>query len=238
MPKPLAAVGGLPLVWHVLAMYRRFGYQRFVLCLGHEGYLIRRWFGRSGDRVRSAMNGLGPAAQWFLRDDGLASSVEFVDSGPEAGTATRIRDAIEAWPAPMYAVAYADVLSDIDLTAQLSFQSEVAAAAVVASIRPVTPYGELITGPDHVVTEFREKQTASSMRVNGGFFILPSSLIQVLGSHERGAFEDAPVGRLVRDRRLRGYEHDGFWIGVDSGKELAAVNDMVRREAAPWILPA
>src|SRR5687767_7568878 len=36
LPKPLVPIGGRPIVWHIMDYYARFGFRRFVLCLGYK----------------------------------------------------------------------------------------------------------------------------------------------------------------------------------------------------------
>jgi len=46
LPKPMASIGGRPLLWHIMSYYAHFGHQRFVLCLGYRGGGIRDYFSR------------------------------------------------------------------------------------------------------------------------------------------------------------------------------------------------
>src|SRR5918994_1527877 len=44
IPKPLVSVGGRPILWHIMRHYASFGFNRFVLCLGYRGAMIRDYF--------------------------------------------------------------------------------------------------------------------------------------------------------------------------------------------------
>src|SRR4051794_21131913 len=44
IPKPMIPIGGLPILWHIMKSYSRFGFRRFVLCLGYKGWTIKRFF--------------------------------------------------------------------------------------------------------------------------------------------------------------------------------------------------
>ena len=58
LPKPMASIGGRPLLWHIMRYYAHFGHTQFVLCLGYRGGAIEDYFSerssarRLGDRVR------------------------------------------------------------------------------------------------------------------------------------------------------------------------------------------
>jgi glucose-1-phosphate cytidylyltransferase len=43
-PKPLVHVGGRPILWHIMDHYARYGFKRFVLCLGYKGEMIKDYF--------------------------------------------------------------------------------------------------------------------------------------------------------------------------------------------------
>src|SRR5688500_18669878 len=43
-PKPMVAIGGRPILWHIMRRYAAFGVKRFILCLGYKGDEIRNYF--------------------------------------------------------------------------------------------------------------------------------------------------------------------------------------------------
>ncbi|MGN6165222.1 MAG: sugar phosphate nucleotidyltransferase, partial [Flavisolibacter sp.] len=43
-PKPMVEIGGKPILWHIMKLYSRFGYNDFIICLGYKGYLIKEYF--------------------------------------------------------------------------------------------------------------------------------------------------------------------------------------------------
>ena len=43
-PKPMAEIGGRPVLWHVMKIYSSHGITDFVICLGYKGYVIKEFF--------------------------------------------------------------------------------------------------------------------------------------------------------------------------------------------------
>ena len=43
-PKPMVEIGGRPILWHIMHIYSRFGYNDFVLPLGYKGEVIKQYF--------------------------------------------------------------------------------------------------------------------------------------------------------------------------------------------------
>lgn len=39
-PKPLIEIGSKPIIWHIMKIFSKFGYNEFVICCGYKGYLI------------------------------------------------------------------------------------------------------------------------------------------------------------------------------------------------------
>ena len=43
-PKPMVEIGGKPILWHIMNIYSKFGYNEFVVCLGYKGDIIKQYF--------------------------------------------------------------------------------------------------------------------------------------------------------------------------------------------------
>src|SRR5207237_2163393 len=43
-PKPMIEIGGRPILWHIMHVYARHGFKRFVLCLGYKAEMIKEYF--------------------------------------------------------------------------------------------------------------------------------------------------------------------------------------------------
>ena len=44
VPKPLVPIGDAPVMWHLMKYYSHYGHNDFILCLGHKGEAIKRFF--------------------------------------------------------------------------------------------------------------------------------------------------------------------------------------------------
>ena len=43
-PKPMIEIGGRPILWHIMTLYSRHGFNDFIVCLGYKGYMIKEYF--------------------------------------------------------------------------------------------------------------------------------------------------------------------------------------------------
>jgi glucose-1-phosphate cytidylyltransferase len=210
-PKPLIEIGGRPIVWHVISIYMRQGFDRFLLLTGHQGSLV-------ADFVRET--------SW---PDGVRA--ECADTGadtPTGGRVHRVRDRL----AEPFCLTYADGLADIDLAALCRRHAESGAAATMTVVRPELPFGvALLDGRDRV-TGFREKPVAEQW-VNGGFFVLEPGALDYLA--DDAVLERAPLERLAADGALTAYRHTGFWRCLDTYKDAVALEELWASGAPPWV---
>jgi len=236
VPKPMLTVGGRPLLWHVMHVLGAAGGQEFVIALGHLGHVVKQFFlnfpAYAGDfRLR-----LGEGTPRWLPDFPEADwQVTCVDTGREASTGARLRDAARfasRWP---ILVAYGDVLADLDVAALVRCHRDHGRLATVTVARPASRYGVVSMTADQRVVRFDEKLPAGPDWVSAGFFVLEREAVQRYIPVDRDVmFEEEPVARLVADGQLQAFVHDGFWQPVDTPKDLAAVRAQWDSDQPPW----
>lgn len=43
-PKPMIEIGGMPILWHIMKRYSKFGINEFIICAGYKQDIIKKWF--------------------------------------------------------------------------------------------------------------------------------------------------------------------------------------------------
>lgn len=43
-PKPMIEIGGMPILWHIMKWYSKFGINEFIICAGYKQDFIKEWF--------------------------------------------------------------------------------------------------------------------------------------------------------------------------------------------------
>ena len=211
IPKPLVEIGGRPILWHVMGIYLRFGFRRFVLCTGYRGILIERFV----DSV----------------DWGGGVSVTCLDTGLDTPTGGRVRAAALRLGEVGFCLTYADGVADVDLGSLLAFHRGHGGLATVTVVRPELPFGVTEVGEDGRVRGFREKPRAEQW-VNGGFFVFEPGIADYL--EEDSVLEREPLERLATDGQLHAFRHEGFWDCMDTYKDAVLLNDLWAQGIAPW----
>ena len=210
IPKPLLRVRGVPIVEHVMGIYARRGFTRFVLALGHLG-----------DRIADHFGG-GAAGDW---------EIEFVDTGVDTPTGERLRRCVDV-AGPEFLATYADGVADIDLDALLRAHRQHGAPATVTTVPLPSQYGTLEIDGDDQVHGFREKPRLFDHWINAGFFVFSDSVFRDRGGAD---LERDLLPSLARDGLLRAFRHTGFWRSLDTYKDLQELETLVTEgEPPPW----
>lgn len=211
LPKPLAEIGGRPLIWHVMMHYRQSGLSNFVIALGHGGDAIRRYFAEAAP------------ADW---------SVALVDTGEDTMTGGRIRRLQPHLGGETFMLTWADGLSDVDIGALAAFHRRHGRLATVTAVAPPPRFGRLTLDGDRV-TQFAEKPTGAEGWINGAFFVLEPQVIDLIEG-DATVWETGPLPTLAANGQLMAYRHTGFWDCVDTASDLAALRREWDAGNRPW----
>jgi mannose-1-phosphate guanylyltransferase len=112
-----------------------------------------------------------------------------------------------------------DVLTDMDLSAQLAQHERTGARATLAliSVEDPSAYGLVRRAPDHSVTEFVEKPSAAEIDtnlINAGAYILERSVLEVIPARGTNASIEREVFPALVGHGLYGYESSGYWLDI------------------------
>jgi glucose-1-phosphate cytidylyltransferase len=232
-PKPMILVGDRPILFHIMKYYASYGHKEFILCLGYKGQLIKEYFLEYKDAIRDdfVLSDGGRTIE-VLRNDIEDWRITFVDTGLHANIGERLKAVQRFIGDDEYFLAnYADVLTDAplpDMIEQLAMRGKVAS---FLSVRPRYTF--------HVVTVDAEQQVCSidhvseaSIWINGGYFVFSREIFDYLGGGEDLVAE--PFNRLVSERQLLAYRHEGFWAPMDTFKDHQAIQSMYESGLRPW----
>ena len=233
-PKPMVEIGGRPILWHIMKIYRRHGHRRFILCLGYKGWVIKQYFLRYNEMHRDftvTMDGSRPLE--FLNTEGDEDwEVTLAETGQETGTGARlwrVRDYVQA---DTFCFTYGDAVGSVDVGALVDLHLAEGRVGTVTGVRPTSRYGEMRTD-GHRVTEFREKPTAEGV-VSGGFFVFQNGIFDYLNDDPQLFFELEPLRNLARDQQLSVYTHEGYWHPMDTYRDYLHLNQVWKEGDAPW----
>jgi glucose-1-phosphate cytidylyltransferase len=234
-PKPMVEIGGRPILWHIMKLYAHHGFEKFILCLGYKGWVIKSYFLRfhehesdftitlDGSRPLELLNRVGHEP-W---------RVTCAETGEETATGARlwrVRDYVDT---DTFLFTYGDAVGDVDLPTLVHRHWDEGRVATVTGVRPTSRYGEMhVEG--HRVTEFNEKPTLAEGFVSGGFFVFERTVFdRYLDDDPQLFLEHAPLRDLARDGELTVHPHEGFWHPMDTYRDYLHLNEVWKGDA-PW----
>jgi mannose-1-phosphate guanylyltransferase len=211
VPKPVVPLVDRPFIAFMLDWLHRHGVDDVVLSCG---------FMASGVR-----NVLGDGSAYGLR-------LRYVDEPEPLGTGGAVKFAEELLD-ERFLVLNGDVLTDIDLTAQLAQHERAGARATLALIPVEDPsaYGLVRCEQDGGVREFIEKpspdQIVDTRLVNAGAYVLQRDVLADMPAGQHVSIEREVFPTLVGDG-LYGYEASGYWLDIGTPERyLQATYDIL-----------
>jgi len=226
VPKPMIPVGAQPIVVHIMEHYAFYGHRDFVLCLGYLGSVIREFFGASPRGETETVSFALPRAGNV--------KVTLADTGLESMTGARVRKIQSLVKDEEFLLTYGDGVSDVPIDRAFQFHSSHSAAMTLTAVRPPSRFGEVEVDASGIAVSFNEKPQASGGLISGGYFICRPTLFGYLNDREDLVLESEPMRQMVRDRQLAAYTHEGFWQCMDTYRDWELLNDLDRKNEAPW----
>ena len=133
----------------------------------------------------------------------------------------------------MLCFTYGDGLSDIDVAKSIEFHKSHGRKATITGVVPPGRYGALVTSGDQV-TSFTEKPPGDlGSLINGGFFILNPSCIDLIDNFDI-SWEEYPLISLAEQGELKVFRHNGFWHAMDTLRDKTYLEQLWASEEAPW----
>jgi len=234
-PKPMVEVGGMPILWHIMRSYHAHGISEFIVCLGYKGYVIKEWFQNYRLHTADVTFDLGANTTTLHRTAAEPWKVTLVETGLDTmtgGRLRRVRDYIGDAP---FCFTYGDAVGTVDIRASIAFHQAHGKAATVTGVIPPGRFGALYLDGDEV-RGFREKPAGDNQLVNGGFFVLQPSVIDLIAG-DPTSWEAEPMEQLARAGELMAFRHDGFWQPMDTLRDKRLLDDLWASGKAPWRIP-
>jgi glucose-1-phosphate cytidylyltransferase len=230
-PKPMVEIGDRPILWHIMKHYAHHGFDDFVVALGYKGEVIKRYFTTYAALTSDLTVDLGTGTVTRLDEPKDQWQVTLVDTGQQTETAGRMLAAREHLGEGTFMMTYGDGVADVDLGALLAFHRSHGLLATVTAVHPVARFGQIEMDGDRV-RAFAEKPQMTEGWINGGFFVLEPGVFDVIpGDCD---WSKAPMERLAAAGQLAAYRHDGFWQCMDTLRDKLTLEDLWRRDRAPW----
>jgi len=198
LPKPVVTLVDRPMMVYMLEWLRGHGIDDVIMSCGFKATKVREV--------------LGDGSQ-------LGISLRFVEEPDPRGTAGALKFAEELLDG-RFLMLNGDVLTDLDLSAQIAQHGQTGATGTLALVPVLDPssYGLVKLGDDGTVAEFLEKPSADTVLdttlISAGAYVLERSVLDLIAPDKNVSIEREVWPALV-DHGLYGFVDDAaYWIDV------------------------
>jgi len=237
IPKAMVKIGHRPMLWHVMKIYAKYGFTDFVLALGNGGNLIKDYFMNYDVNVNDVTIKLGQK-DYVSRSEHQEKNwrITFVDTGDQAGTGARISRCQDYLAEDDFLVAYSDCLADINIQKLLDDHKKSDKITTVTGVMPHFRYGEFIVN-DNEAVKWNEISNLKSRVgwVNGGFMAFNKKIFKYLAPFNECVLEKEVYAKLVDDKQINVYKHEGFWQELDNDREYNFLRDLCEKNSEFWL---
>lgn len=235
-PKPMAKIGKMPIIWHIMKIYSHYGYKDFVLCLGYKGEMFKEYFLNFEElandftlKLRSNEERIFHHNHEHLED----WNITFVDTGEESMTGARVarvKNYLEG--EENFFLTYGDGLANVNINKLLEFHKDRDKIVTLTCVHPAT-FGGVIEYEGGLAKSFKEKPQLEGL-INGGFMVCNKKIFDYLSEDDSCVLEKEPMIKLANEGQLAAYYHDSFWYGMNTYKEYEELNKMWEAGQRPW----
>jgi mannose-1-phosphate guanylyltransferase len=211
MPKPVVPLVGRPFIAYMIEWLARHGVDDVILSCGFMA-----------DGVRSV---LGDGSE-------LGVHLRYIEEPRPLGTGGSLKFAEEMLDERFF-MLNGDVLTDMDLTAQLAQHERTGARATIALIPVEDPsaYGLVRLQEDGAVKEFLEKpgpEQIDTNLVNAGAYILERDVLRIMAPAGTNISIEREVFPALVGNGLFGYAANGYWLDIGTpSRYLQATFDIL-----------
>jgi glucose-1-phosphate cytidylyltransferase len=234
IPKPMAEIGGFPILWHIMKLYSHHGFNDFVILLGYKGFLIKQFFANYFLHQADVTIDLARNEIQTHESRSEPWKVTLLETGQDTMTGGRIKRAAAHVGDQPFLLTYGDGVADVDLTGLMQFHKQHGKAISMTTIQPEGRFGLVEADADHAVHNFREKPKGDTNWINGGFFVCEPKVLDYIPDDDKSIFEREPLQRMAADGELHAFQHHGFWQCMDTLRDHQLLNRLWDKGDPVW----
>lgn len=207
-PKPMVKIGKKPILDHIMNIYKKYGFNEFILALGYKKEQIEKY-------CKNRKN------------------IQLINTGKDTmtgGRLLRLKDYLKNEQSFM--LTYGDGVSSVNIKKLLLFHNKNKKIATLTAVRPPVRFGELGLKNNKVI-RFREKPQVTHGWINGGFFIFNREIFDFI-KNDKTMLERQPLEKLSNLNQLMAYKHKGFWQCMDTLRDKLYLNKIYNSGKIPW----
>ena len=237
IPKPMAEIGGKPLLWHIMKHFSQYGLNEFIVCGGYKVDIIKEYFKDFYIYESDITVDLKKNTIEIHKKRTEDWKVTVVDTGIDTDPARRIyavADYLLQDRSKDFLVTYGDCLSDVNISELINKHNDIGKLVTLVMAKP-QGRKQLLTIDENEMLDYDNLSpvVADAAWVNADCFIMNNAVIAYLdnaGNMEEKIFHD-----LAKIEQVATYKHEGYWTTVETWRDLLEAQKLWDDYKAPWI---
>ena len=231
MPKPLVKIGKYPILIHIMKIYSFYGFKDFIICGGYKFNHIKKFFKNYSD-LKIVKKENNQDIFFSKRKDWKINLVFTGHNTNTGGRLLKIKKLIKK--EKIFLLTYGDGLADVNIKNLLKYHIKNKKLATVTAVRPPGRFG-VLNIKNGKVKNFQEKVDNKDSWINGGFFVFNKEIFKYL-KKSSDSLEQNMLNKIAKKNQLSAFQHNKFWLPMDTLRDKTKLNDLYRKGNAPWIL--
>jgi len=214
-----------------MKIYAHYCFNDFIIALGYKGDYIKEYFLNEKQLLHNFTLNTRSGFTKIYKKDGIETDnfrITFVNTGEETLPGERILRIKNYIPKEDndFMVTYGDGVADINIRELVKFHKKQKTIGTITGVHPRSKYGLIKINSEFKAESFIEKPVLKE-RTNGGFMIFKR---KALSYFKPGEFEHAALKRMVEERQLSVFYHDGFWHCMDTYSDVENLNNLWKED--------
>jgi glucose-1-phosphate cytidylyltransferase len=213
LPKPMIKIGGLPILLHIINIYKKYNLKNFIILGGYKVKYIKNYFKKK--RIKDI-------------------NIEILDTGVHSNTAGRlykIRKRIEN--EDFFLMTYGDGVANINIKKLIDFHIKYKPQITMTAVKPLARFG-IAKIEKLMVKDFYEKPKGDNNWVNGGFFVVDPIVLKLIKS-PKSIWEKDIMPKIVKRKKLFAFKHNDFWYSMDTLRDKRFLTSLIKKHKAKWL---
>lgn len=233
IPKPMLEIGGKPLLWHIMKIFSSYGLNEFIVCGGYKVNMIKEYFMDYYIYQSDITVDLQANTVEIHKNRTEDWKVTVVDTGLHAATGQRVAAVQEYVDEDQFIVTYGDCVFDIDLNNMIAYHKQRGRSATMAVVRPTGRNEALNIDGDGQIKKIPQNAAVNEAWANAGLYILNRNVFDVLQGED--PLEELLTNHLAEKGELITYKHNGFWMPVETYRDMFNIEKLWNANRAPWM---
>jgi len=209
IPKPMVKIGNLPILLHIIKIYKHYGFNEFILATGYKSSIIENYF-KNKKNIKCVYTGKNT-----LTGGRLLKLKKFFRNGEN------------------FMLTYGDGLTSQNIKKLVNFHIKHKKIATMTTVKPPARFGEVFLKGSRII-KFEEKSQLNENWINGGFFVFNYEIFKFI-KEDQIMLERQPLTKLTKINQLRAFRHTGFWQCMDTMRDKNILLSLLKNKKAPWI---